>query len=79
MGCHLWGRTESDTTEETWQQQQMLIHIFVRWVPKSAPPQAPRETQGQGPHPHLTFTAMAYLPLLYPLLESSQPELRGGG
>ena len=22
MGCHLWGRTESDTTEATWQQQQ---------------------------------------------------------
>ena len=24
MGCHLWGRTESDTTEVTWQQQQHL-------------------------------------------------------
>ena len=22
MGCCLWGRTESDTTEVTWQQQQ---------------------------------------------------------
>ena len=22
VGCHLWGRTESDTTEDTWQQQQ---------------------------------------------------------
>ena len=22
MGCRLWGRTESDTTEVTWQQQQ---------------------------------------------------------
>ena len=22
VGCHLWGCTESDTTEETWQQQQ---------------------------------------------------------
>ena len=22
VGCHLWGRTESDTTEATWQQQQ---------------------------------------------------------
>ena len=22
VGCHLWGRTESDTTEVTWQQQQ---------------------------------------------------------
>ena len=24
MGCHLWGRTESDTTEETWQQQVFI-------------------------------------------------------
>ena len=23
MGCRLWGRTESDTTEATWQQQQL--------------------------------------------------------
>ena len=22
VGCHLWGRTESDTTEVTYQQQQ---------------------------------------------------------
>ena len=22
VGCRLWGRTESDTTEATWQQQQ---------------------------------------------------------
>ena len=22
LGCRLWGRTESDTTEATWQQQQ---------------------------------------------------------
>ena len=22
VGCHLWGRTESDTTEVTWRQQQ---------------------------------------------------------
>ena len=25
MGCHLWGRTELDTTEATWQQQQHYI------------------------------------------------------
>ena len=24
VGCGLWGRTESDTTEATWQQQQTL-------------------------------------------------------
>ena len=36
MGCHLWGRTESDTTEVTWQRQQhddllllfSLFHFF---------------------------------------------------
>ena len=25
VGCHLWGRTESDTTEATQQQQQQYI------------------------------------------------------
>ena len=25
MGCHLWGRTESDTTEATQQQQQQVV------------------------------------------------------
>ena len=28
MGCHLWGRTESDTTEATEQQQQQQQHGF---------------------------------------------------
>ena len=27
VGCHLWGRTESDTTEETQQQQQQSFHF----------------------------------------------------
>ena len=27
VGCHLWGRTESDTTEATQQQQQQLVQI----------------------------------------------------
>ena len=30
MGCHLWGRTESDTTEATWQQHppsQLVFHF----------------------------------------------------
>ena len=26
VGCHLWGRTESDTTEETEQQQHEQLH-----------------------------------------------------
>ena len=26
VGCRLWGRTEVDTTEETWQQQQEVIN-----------------------------------------------------
>ena len=30
MGCCLWGRTESDTTEATWQQQQQQHnHIII--------------------------------------------------
>ena len=28
VGCRLWGRTESDTTEATWQQQQQ-IHVHT--------------------------------------------------
>ena len=28
VGCRLWGRTESDTTEATQQQQQQLQYIF---------------------------------------------------
>ena len=32
VGCHLWGRTESDTTEATLQQQQQ--HIYKN-LPKS--------------------------------------------
>ena len=30
VGCHLWGYTESDTTEATWQQQQH-IHTYSPW------------------------------------------------
>ena len=30
VGCHLWGHTESDTTEATWQQQQhTILYIFL--------------------------------------------------
>ena len=25
LGCHLWGRTESDMTDVTWQQQQQQV------------------------------------------------------
>ena len=43
MGCRLWGRTESDTTEATWQQQQqcmieaslvaqMVKHLPTMWI-----------------------------------------------
>ena len=28
MGCHLWGHTESDTTEATWQQQQDISYYI---------------------------------------------------
>ena len=27
VGCHLWGHTESDTTEATWQQQQQQSSV----------------------------------------------------
>ena len=27
MGCHLWGRTVSDTTEATEQQQQVYVDV----------------------------------------------------
>ena len=35
VGCRLWGRTESDTTEATWQQQQQqqqqeLMSVMLR-------------------------------------------------
>ena len=33
MGCHLWGRTESDMTEATWQQQQQ--HTLQYFLSKS--------------------------------------------
>ena len=33
VGCHLWGRTESDTTEVTWQQQQTSIAQLVKNLP----------------------------------------------
>ena len=28
VGCHLWGRTESETTEETEQQQQQQTYLY---------------------------------------------------
>ena len=31
VGCHLWGHTESDTTEVTWQlQQQQHVYLFFQ-------------------------------------------------
>ena len=33
VGCRLWGRTESDTTEATWQQQQQhYAAIYVAYI-----------------------------------------------
>ena len=31
VGCCLWGRTESDTTEATYQQQQQQQGLFEQW------------------------------------------------
>ena len=33
VGCRLWGHTESDTTEATWQQQQLTEHMNSRGWP----------------------------------------------
>ena len=35
VGCHLWSRTESDTTEATQQQQQciFILRDLVAWLP----------------------------------------------
>ena len=30
VGCRLWGRTELDTAEATWQQQQQAVYIYLR-------------------------------------------------
>ena len=34
VGCGLWGRTESDTTEATQQQQQQLDHGESKGIPR---------------------------------------------
>ena len=43
MGCCLWGRTESDTTEATQQQQQLCVlsHVPLFTTPWTAAHQAP--------------------------------------
>ena len=37
MGCRLWGRTESDTTEATSQQQQQQVYVIHLQDELSAP------------------------------------------
>ena len=32
VGCHLWGCTESDTTDVIWQQQQTLLWTHGQWL-----------------------------------------------
>ena len=32
VGCRLWGRTESDTTDATWQQQLQLCFLFSYFI-----------------------------------------------
>ena len=41
VGCRLWGRTESDATEVTWQQQGRLLLRLMLGVPPSAQPLHP--------------------------------------
>ena len=40
VGCRLWGCTESDTTEATWQQQQQILRIsnFVFFLDRRVSP-----------------------------------------
>ena len=32
VGCRLWGSTETDTTEATWQQQQQLLSVLCSGI-----------------------------------------------
>ena len=32
VGCRLWGRTESVTTEATWQQQQQYSTVYIHYI-----------------------------------------------
>ena len=50
-GCRLWGRTESDTTEVTQQQQQQCVYVHPNLPIYSSPP-SPLETIS------LLFTSM---------------------
>ena len=43
MGCRLWGRTESDVTEET---EHRCMHWRRKWQP--TPAFLPGESQGRG-------------------------------
>ena len=36
VGCRLWGRTESDMTEATWQQQQQKQQHTTNWTSQVA-------------------------------------------
>ena len=44
VGCRLWGRTESDTTEATLQQQQQQ-HVFIMYSFLYAQKKCKREIQ----------------------------------
>ena len=36
VGCHLWGRTELDTTETTWQQQYSIVYMYHSYFTHSS-------------------------------------------
>ena len=50
VGCRLWGHTESDTTEVTWQQQQLMPHLIFFGPPES--------TYASGRHPGLQTASL---------------------
>ena len=55
VGCRLWGRTESDTTEATQQQQQQRSFSLT----------TPREKGGFSGHGHQSFMCSYWLRLNY--------------
>ena len=47
VGCRLWGRTESDTTEATWQQQQQQQQTYNKVLPGGSVVKNPPANAGE--------------------------------
>jgi len=55
VGCRLWGRTESDTTEATWQQQHFVNPRI--WGPGSVSEKVKGHDQGKELKPSLKISS----------------------